>query len=580
MIRSIVVITILFLARGLLAQQWVQVWGDEFNTPGLPDTASWSYEKGLIRNNESQYYTESRSENARIEDTCLIIEARKESYSGAAYTSASLMSRFKGDWLYGRIEVRAKIPTGKGSWPAIWMLPSNNLYGGWPYSGEIDIMENVGYDPLAIVTTVHFYGTDGSGHQSNGTSTFRNTPWEVFYTYAIEWTPEQIDWYIDDIKVHTYYKPSQADWRLWPFDERFYLILNLAIGGTWGGIEGIDPAIFPLKYYIDYVRVYKWQTTSGPYNVTVEPVTGGNVTVTPDQATYEAGTNVELTATADPGYYFGGFLYQGYANPLSVNMVEDITVRPLFYKTGEMIVNGNFDYGITGWNNFYIYDQANQSARAGWDNGVYSFEILKKTSGTEWWHMGDQWLGISAEQGKTYRVKFDAWADAFSQMGLSFSRNHPDYSAYYEDPAINITQTRTTYTRIFTFDDPSDSNCRLYFGLGRFTGKIYLDNVSMAEYDPTPVEGISESGTLPELTVGTDHASHLLQVSIRTGSREHVTLSVCNLFGSTMATLHAGELDPGTHQFQYQADGSLPGGLYLLRTQTPKGESFTKFILY
>ena len=176
------------LSLSLQAQEWELVWSDEFSVAGAPDPDKWSYEEGLLRNDELQYYTVDRRENARIEDTTLIIEARKESYEGAGYTSASLISRYKGDWKYGRIEVRAKIPTGKGTWPAIWLMPTHKEYGGWPLSGEIDIMENVGWNPDAIHQTVHIEGTDGSGHEGVGDAYTLGDAYEKFYTYSIEWS--------------------------------------------------------------------------------------------------------------------------------------------------------------------------------------------------------------------------------------------------------------------------------------------------------------------------------------------------------------------------------------------------------
>ena len=146
------------------------VWSDEFNTPGLPDSTKWSYEVGKIRNNELQYYTYKRLENARIEDSVLIIEARKEKFSGADYTSADIVSKGIGDWKYGKVEISAKVPTGKGTWPALWMMPTNSEYGGWPRSGEIDIMEYIGVEPERLYYTCHFEGNvAGSTHQSSGT---------------------------------------------------------------------------------------------------------------------------------------------------------------------------------------------------------------------------------------------------------------------------------------------------------------------------------------------------------------------------------------------------------------------------
>ena len=490
--RHLIFACSLLLATGSYAQQWVKVWSDEFNTPGLPDTSKWSYDVGPFMNGEAQYYTYRRIENSRIGDTTLIIEARNEDYLGASYTSARILSRYNGDWLYGRIEARAKIPTGKGSFPAIWMMPSESVYGGWPSSGEIDIMENVGFEPDNIYSTVHYYGTDGSGHQSSGTHVSRTAPYDTFYTYAIEWTPDKIDWFIDNDKVYTYTKPAGSDYRLWPFNNRFYMILNLAIGGQWGGLQGIDPDIFPLKLIVDYVRVYTLQTHEGPYSLTIEPSTGGTVEAFPQQESYAAGTPVQLTASANEGYYFGGFLYMGNTNPLTFEMVEDRTVIPLFYKNGELIKNGTFDRGITGWNNLYIYDPVNQAAATEWQDGVYVFRVINPA--TEWWHMGDQWLGIPAVSGKTYQVSFDAWADNPGQLGLSFSRNYGNYAAYYENPSVAITQTKARYTWQFTFNSTSDNNCRIYFGMGRFTGKVYLDNISMTELVATPVNDIVKPG--------------------------------------------------------------------------------------
>jgi len=576
--RYLIVVATLLLAAGAYAQQWVKVWSDEFNTPGLPDTSKWSNEVGLIRNNESQYYTYRNIANTHIDDTTLVIEARKENYAGASYTSASLISRYNGDWLYGRIEVRAKIPTGKGSWPAIWMMPSESIYGGWPYSGEIDIMENVGYEPDNIYSTVHFLGTNGSGHQSNGGYVVRTAPYDTFYTYTIEWTPDKIDWFIDDVKVYTYNKPAGSDYRVWPFNERFYLILNLAIGGTWGGIQGIDPDIFPLKFYIDYVRVYTWQTSEGPYSLTLEPSTGGSVEASPQQEEYPAGTAVQLTAVPDAGYYFGGFLYMGNANPLAIQMTGDLTVTPLFYKTGELVRNGTFDRGITGWNNIYIFDRANQAANSGWQDGVYFFNITKPA--TEWWHMGDQWTGIPAIRGKTYLVSFDAWAEIAGKVGISFARNTGNYAAYYENPSIDITQAPARYTWQFTFDSTSDMNCRLYFGFGRFTGKVFLDNVSMTQLVTTGTAGIAKQD-LPVVTVGTEPSTGRILVELTLTQHENVHITVCNLQGIDIATLFSGFLASGSHKLQSGMDEvRLPAGVYLLRLTGSNGSSATRFTLY
>ncbi len=239
------------------AQDWKLVWSDEFDYKGLPDPAKWNYESGYVRNQEKQYYTKHRLKNARVEDGFLVIEAHKEPFKDMEYTSASINTRYTQSWTYGRFEIRAKLPTGKGTWPAIWMLGTNLTYVGWPSCGEIDIMENVGYAPENIHANVHTKTNNHTIGTGKGNRKEYTTPYDQFYTYALEWTPEKLVFFVDDDTLFTYENDRKGDWKTWPFDKPQYLLLNLAIGGAWGGREGIDDSIFPQKYYIDYVRVYQ-----------------------------------------------------------------------------------------------------------------------------------------------------------------------------------------------------------------------------------------------------------------------------------------------------------------------------------
>jgi beta-glucanase (GH16 family) len=235
---------------------WELSWADEFEYEGLPDSTKWSYENGYIRNNESQYYTARRSENARVENGTLIIESRKDDYKSHSYTSASLHTRNKAEWKYAKIEVRAKLPTGRGMWPAIWMLGTNIDDVGWPACGEIDIMENVGYEPDVVHANIHTEAYNHTKGTNKGNHMTVEAPYKKFHTYTVEWLPQKITFYIDDKQYFTFQKESH-DPAYWPFDQPFYLIINAAIGGAWGGAEGIDDQIFPQQYYVDYVRVYK-----------------------------------------------------------------------------------------------------------------------------------------------------------------------------------------------------------------------------------------------------------------------------------------------------------------------------------
>lgn len=257
-----------------LAADWKLVWSDEFDRDGLPDPAKWACEAGFVRNQELQYYTTNRAENARVEGGHLVIEARKERFPNprfqadaperrwqqrrefADYTSASLTTLGRAHWTYGRIEARAKVPSGRGTWPAFWTLGTNISQVGWPACGEIDILEHVGHDTGVVHANVH---TRGFNHaRGNGRGARLNVPdaAEAFHVYAVEWTPQRLDFFVDDRKYFTLENDgSGVD--SWPFDAPQYLILNLAIGGSWGGQKGVDAAAFPQRYVIDYVRVYQ-----------------------------------------------------------------------------------------------------------------------------------------------------------------------------------------------------------------------------------------------------------------------------------------------------------------------------------
>ncbi|HUR10412.1 MAG TPA: glycoside hydrolase family 16 protein [Flavitalea sp.] len=236
------------------------VWADEFNYKGAPDSDKWNYEKGYVRNNELQYYTAARKENAIVDNGHLVITALNDSLKIGSnvypITSASLTSKGKKDWTYGRIEVRAKIPSSRGTWPAIWTLGSDIRTVGWPASGEIDILEHVGYMPDTIHFNVHTEKYNHVKKTGKGTKIYSPAPYKDFHVYAIEWFKDHIDWYMDDAKVFTYNNEGEGT-SSWPFDKPQYLILNLAFGGAWGGSRGVDISTLPQKLLIDYVRVYQ-----------------------------------------------------------------------------------------------------------------------------------------------------------------------------------------------------------------------------------------------------------------------------------------------------------------------------------
>ncbi|MHA7111376.1 glycoside hydrolase family 16 protein [Sunxiuqinia elliptica] len=246
------------------ADQYELVWADEFDYVGLPDSLKWSYDTEGNDwgwgNQEEQFYTKRRLANAEVKNGRLYITAIKENYKDRKFTSARLVTKGKGDWLYGKVEVSAKLPEGRGLWPAIWMLPTDWKYGGWPASGEIDIMENVGFMADTILASVHTQSYHHSiGTQQSDTLIIPSC-YDEFHTYQLEWEPDELRAYIDGQHFFTFQNEGTGT-DAWPFDQRFHLLLNVAVGGTWGGAKGIDSAIFPRSMEVDYVRVYQKQAS-------------------------------------------------------------------------------------------------------------------------------------------------------------------------------------------------------------------------------------------------------------------------------------------------------------------------------
>jgi len=241
---------------------WSLVWNDEFDGDRL-NSGKWTAQLGDgcdiglcgWGNNELQSYTAA---NASVTDGKLVITARKEASGGREYTSARLRTMGKGDWTYGRFEIRAKLPAGQGLWPAIWMFSTDAVYGGWAASGEIDIVEARGQNPTEVLGTIH-YGGSWPNNQSSGDSysltsgTFTSS----FHTFVLEWTEGQMVWFVDGTPYQT-----QTEWNTTsaaypaPFDRRFHLLLNVAVGGNFPGAPDASTA-FPQSMEVDYVRVYQ-----------------------------------------------------------------------------------------------------------------------------------------------------------------------------------------------------------------------------------------------------------------------------------------------------------------------------------
>ena len=272
---------------------WTLVWQDEFTQADgtSPDPANWTFDNlppGTV-NNELQYYT-PRTNNARIENNQLVIEAHEESYLGADYTSARLITRFKHEFTYGRMEARIKIPYGQGMWPAFWLLGANFGSVGWPNCGEIDIMENVGFEPKTIHGSLHGPGYSGGNSVSGGYTAAADIS-DDYHVFAVEWETNSIRFYFDGINYFTATPASMAP-NPWVFDHDFFFILNVAVGGDWPGSPD-GSTVFPQQMLVDYVRVYT--ANNEPPE---PPVPGTNALVNPGFETAVLGPWV--------GYSLGG----------------------------------------------------------------------------------------------------------------------------------------------------------------------------------------------------------------------------------------------------------------------------------
>jgi beta-glucanase (GH16 family) len=254
--RSPILILMFLLTHSACSQKstWDLVWSEEFDYSGSPAEERWGYEIGHIRNQELQYYTNA-TENVKVKDGTCVITARLE--SADSITSASINTRGKKEFLYGRIEVSARIPSALGTWPAIWMLGTNISEVGWPECGEIDIMEHVGYDPDLIHANIHTKAYNHKIGTNKGNRIQVADPHADFHLYAVEWYEDRLDFFFDDSLYFSFQNDLTGHADTWPFDKPHYLLINLAYGGSWGGEQGVDTSLLPLNYEIDYVRYYQ-----------------------------------------------------------------------------------------------------------------------------------------------------------------------------------------------------------------------------------------------------------------------------------------------------------------------------------
>ena len=448
---------------------WTLVWSDEFDGAAV-DTSKWNMEnKGDgFGNNEAQYY---RPDNAVIEDGKLVIKAKKENFGGRSYTSAKLFTQAKGEWKYGRFEASIKLPLGQGFWPAFWMMPADNVYGGWAASGEVDIMEAKGRIPDIAGGTLHYGGAWPNNRYTSANYTFpQGQSIAGFHTYAIEWEPGEYRWYVDGNLYQT-----QNDWNTRgangeekfsfpaPFDQDFYLILNLAIGGNFDGNLLPPDTAFPAQMEVEYVKVYT--LTGRPYKTPSEP--GAALEPLPPGARQPDGTgnlvkdvNFEQGINDNPGGADANFGERwNYVHNADFNGAAEVSIDAL------------------GGRNYAKVNVTNRGTQP------YSVQLEQLTT-----------LG----KGRWYKYSFDAKADKNRTLNTKLGGGGgAGWSAYSESYTVNLTTQSQHFERVFQMAMNSDILTRIEFNCATDTGPVWIGNVRVEEIPASQVDYASPKAPLP-----------------------------------------------------------------------------------
>jgi len=494
------------------ADSWKLVWSDEFDGTGLPDASRWSWDVGGggWGNNEQEFYTDKRLENARQEGGNLVIEARREAWDTRSYTSARLVTRGKGDWLYGRVEVKALLPTGRGMWPAIWLLPTDWKYGDWPKSGELDIMENVGYDPDRIHSNIHTQAYNHTIGTNKGANRLVTSPSANWHVYRLDWYPDRVEYFIDGEPLFTFRNEGTGS-AVWPFDQRFHLILNVAVGGSWGGAQGIDDAIFPQTMKVDWVRVYQ-QDSAGPTTLSTRTVGQGRIDVAPAKTTWDRTETAQATAVPATGWTFARWAGGGTRSDTAVAMSADRNLEAWFRPAGDLLVDGDFAAGGAGWDGPNFLGTASGSgSRSG---GAAKAAVV--AGGTERWNVQLLQSGFGLEKGRTYTLWFTAKASVARSIDVSVEHDASPWTSHSRR-LLELGTEPKPFSWTFSMDSASDPSARLVFNLGLETGEVTLDDVRLVALDPTAVAARSEAMVAGRVQVRSLDGRRVGELDLRAG---------------------------------------------------------------
>ncbi len=475
----------IFIGTNLNGQCYNLVWADEFDGTNL-DLNKWSYQTGAggWGNNELQYYTDSNN-NAYVSSGSLKIEAKEESFNGANYTSARIRTIGQGDWTYGKMEASIKLPEGQGIWPAFWMMPTESAYGGWPTSGEIDIMEYLGHQTNSVYGTCHF-GNSPTDKSSSGN--WHNISPDSFadgeyHHFMIEWEPTQIRWYADGILYHTFNASDVGNYPF-PFDQDFHFILNIAVGGNWPGNPD-NTTVFPQMMEVDYVRVYQqMQDISLTGDFIAEPNQSGVVYQVPDMpnTTYTWHVPYGSTIVSGLGTHEVVVDWGTYQGIIAVTVDNDCGNIHLFEPvtlTANQTPNPGFENNLNHW-----YPDNFNGAYAAWNIDTSNPHNESKSMCADVTAVSPNvWdVQISPElvdliAGEEYTLTF--WAKAnTSGKAMSIALIHPTNYTYYTGTGYTLTNDWVQYSHIFTATVTGQASVNIQFG--HETGIFCLDDFFFA----------------------------------------------------------------------------------------------------
>lgn len=519
---KIFVITLTFLVSCLSinAQCWNLVWEDEFNGTQL-DQTKWSYQVGGNGwgNAELQYYTDG--DNIEVSNGTLKIIAEEDTgnqYPNNAYTSSRIRSINQGDWRYGKFEASIKLPEGQGIWPAFWMMPTESVYGGWPSSGEIDIMEYLGNDNNTIYGTCHYgFSPTDKNYNTQATSLSSGTFADGFHKFSVEWEPNQIRWYLDDVLFHTV-SSAHPDFNYYnyPFDQKFHFILNVAVGGLWPGYPDATTN-FPVEMEVEYVRVYQEiNDLEIEGDLSVAPATQGVSYQLPNIAGASYNWSVPSAATLVSGQNTNEII-------VDWNNSGGVITATITDACGSQNYSETVVISTNQWENFGFEDDLNFWNTNTFNGTSANFDIINVGS-----QEGDKHLCVQTNQlgannwdiqlgrninlvaGETYTLGFWAKSNTAGADVDVFFLNASNYSIYAND-TFSLTSNWVYYT--FTFTATATASALFTIDLGDESATTCFDNFFFSNEQPvqtlqlsfkTMLEGYMESTGFMRTDLNTD----------------------------------------------------------------------------